>query len=177
MLSAHRQCWCTKYLDARLASAIIAVKPHPSPSNSSAKRIKARRLKLATLASLSSAAAPMRQVSRRSREAIGPPSFRWIRCARKNQDPKTSKTRRLQITDGANKDNDASKRTHSGSLLCAVDAERGRARVVKRPLQAALARSGGEHPTQLAVYVERGSLHAAGLQKSDRSSSRGVGVV
>lgn len=31
-------------------------------------------------------------------------------------------------------------------------------------MQAALARSGDEHPTLVAVYVQRGSLHAAGLQ-------------
>jgi hypothetical protein len=71
--------------------------------------------------SLSSTAAGMCQVSRRSREAIGPPSFRWIRRARKIQDPKTSKTRRAQIADGASEDNDASNGTHSGSLPCAVD--------------------------------------------------------
>jgi len=31
-------------------------------------------------------------------------------------------------------------------------------------MQAALARGGGEHPTLVAVYVEEGSLHAAGVQ-------------
>jgi hypothetical protein len=36
--------------------------------------------------------------------------------------------------------------------------------VVVRPMQAALARSGGEHPTLGAVYVEEGSLDAAGVQ-------------
>jgi hypothetical protein len=36
--------------------------------------------------------------------------------------------------------------------------------VVVRPMQAALARSGSEHPTLIAVYVEEGSLHAAGVQ-------------
>ncbi|KAJ4983989.1 hypothetical protein SVAN01_10544 [Stagonosporopsis vannaccii] len=53
--------------------------------------------------SLSSAAASMCQVSRRSREAIGPPApcTRWIRRARKIQDPKTSTPRREQIADGA----------------------------------------------------------------------------
>ena len=114
----------------------------------------------------------MCQVSRRSREAIGPPSFRWIRRAKKIQDPKTSKTCRAQVADSASEDNDASNGTHSGSLPCAVDrgALRGQAGV-KGYVQAALARSGDEHPTLLAVYVERGSLHAAGLQKSDRSSS------
>lgn len=42
------------------------------------------------------------------------------------------------------------------------------------PCQAALARSGDEHPTLLAVYVEQARQHAAGLQKSDRSSSRAL---
>lgn len=122
-----------------------------SQSDSSASRIKTRRLKLAAVAALSHSAAQQQACVRyhavRGRAIGPPPSFRWIRRARKNQDPKTSKTRREQITDGASKGNDASNGTHFGSLPCVVDrahAERGRARVVKRPMLAALGRSGVE---------------------------------
>lgn len=116
--SKQRQTWTPS---AQLAAIAVSLSFF-SPCDSSANRIKTRRL-TGLPVSLSSEAASMCQASRRSREAIGPlaPCSRWIRRARKIQDPKTSTPRREQITDGASKDHDASNGTHSGSLPCAVD--------------------------------------------------------
>lgn len=102
-------------------------------------------------------------------------------CARKksrSQDKARRAVRRLQTPLAKTMMRAMVPRSHSvPSLPCAV--ARGRAasataRVLVRPLQAALGRSGGEHPTLVAVYVERGSVHAAGLQSQTDRHPRGA---
>ena len=71
----------------------------------------------------------------------------------RSEDRQGRAERRLQTA--LAKDNDANNDTHSGSLPCAVDrgALRGRARVVKGCVQAALARSAAQSIPRCLLYM------------------------